>query len=167
MDASVLKGSTLVLALSLVVGLAVNALSPRGIPLMGQWDPDAGVVMADPDKFSRTRALELGNPLKLRRMIQSGNLVLIDARQEISYDQGHLPGALSFPLYDFNKNLAALRQAVSSDLPVVVYCSGVSCQDSHKFAEKLVSLGLENVMVYSGGFQEWAEMGFEVEKSGS
>ena len=161
-----IKGVGLILVLSLALALGVNALSPAGIPLKGQWDPKVGVVMADPEKFGDARADELKNPLKLRRMIATGKLVLIDARLDMAYVQGHLPGALSFPLHDFNNNLKSLEQALSKKLPVVVYCSGVSCQDSHRFARKLVVMGVKDVMVYSGGFEEWAEMGFEVVKTG-
>lgn len=167
MDRFYVKGSVLILLVSLVLALGVNALSPVGIPLKGQWDPQAGVVMADPEKFRQTRARELHNPLKLRRMIQEGNLVLLDVRQEFLYGQGHLPGALSFPLHEFDKNRKELGQVMSGQQPVVVYCSGVTCQDSHKFAQKLVAMGAKGVMVYGGGFEEWSEMGFEIETNGS
>jgi len=160
-----IKGCVLILILSVVLALGGNALSPAGIPLKGQWDPEAGVVMADPEKFGEARAPELNNPLKLRRMIASGDLVLIDARLDIAYAQSHLPGALSFPFHDFNQNLKPLERVLAKGLPVVVYCSGVACQDSHEFAGKLVVMGVKNVMVYSGGFEEWAEMGFEVVKN--
>ena len=162
MDLFHLKGSILILLTSLVLALAVNALSPAKIPLKGQWDPKAGVIMADPDKYRETRALELDNPLKLRRLIQKGNLVLLDVRQEFLYAQGHLPGALSSPLHEFDKNLKALRRVISQKQPVVVYCSGLTCQDSHKFARKLMAMGVKEVMVYGGGFEEWSEMGFTV-----
>jgi rhodanese-related sulfurtransferase len=164
MPYSHIKGVVLILVLSFALALGVNALSSEGIPLKGQWDPKAGVVMADPGKFGEARAPELNNPLRLRRMVASGKLLLIDARPEMSYAQGHLPGALSFPLHGFNENLTSLGQALARELPVVVYCSGVACQDSHTFARKLVVMGVKNVMVYSGGFDEWSEMGFQVEK---
>lgn len=157
-----MKGCGLILLAALVLGLTSNALSPNGIPLQGQWDPAKGVVMADPGKFSHIQISELNNPLKLRRMIQAGNLVLIDARPEMVFAQGHLPGALNFPLHAFDENLPRLGKALKPGLPVVVYCSGVECQDSHDFASKLAAMGVEQVMVYGGGFKEWSEMGLEV-----
>lgn len=162
-----LKGSGLLLLVSLVFSLAVNTLSPSGIPLKGQWDPDSGVIMADPDKFRETRAQELHNPLKLRRLIREGNLVLLDVRHELAYAQGHLPGALSFPLHAFDRHMEELRRVISGRQPVVVYCSGLTCQDSHKFARKLVAMGIKGVMVYGGGFEEWSDMGFEVVTDGN
>jgi len=157
-----IKGVLLILVLSLALAFGVNAISPAGIPLKGQWDPKVGVVMADTGKFGDAKAAELNNPLKLRRMMASGNLILIDARLDVAYAQGHLPGALSFPLHDFNANLKPLERVLAKKLPVVVYCSGAACQDSHEFARKLVLMGVKDVMVYSGGFEEWSEMGFEV-----
>ena len=157
-----MKGAGLILLAALVLGLGVNALSPKRIPLIGQWDPAKGVVMADPGKYSHQKVEELNNPLKLLRMIQAGHVVLIDARIEQAFAQGHLPGAQNLPLHAFDENLSTLRRVVKPGLPVVVYCSGVECQDSHKFASRLAAMGVGQVMVYSGGFKEWSEMGLEV-----
>jgi len=160
---SEIKGGFFLLAFSLILALAVNRFSPSGIVLIGQWDPEKGVVMADSKRISITPAKEINNPLKLRRMIIEGRLVLIDARLRVDYNQGHLPGALSFPLHQFDENYESLSRVLKTDLPIVVYCSGVQCQDSHKFAGRLTAMGVKGVMVYSGGFEEWDQMGFDHE----
>lgn len=156
-----IKGSIVLLALSLVIALAVNQLSPAGIPLKGQWNPEKGVVAADPGKV--LKAEELNNPLTLLRMIEAGSLVLIDARHEQAFAQGHLPGALSFPLHRFDRDLPAIEAALQPGKKTVIYCSGVECRDSHKFATRLMATGIREVLVYAGGFAEWEEMAFEVE----
>ena len=39
--------------------------------------------------------------------------------------------------------------------PVVVYCSGGDCEDSHTLAQKLYFVGFDNVLVYKDGFPDW------------
>ena len=158
-----IKGCMVLLGLSLGLAFTVNSLSPAGIPLFGQWDTSTGVVMAGSNDENKVKAKELINPLKVRRLIESGNIVLIDVRRADIFAQGHLPGARSVPLYDFEENRDRFLADVTPQDAVLAYCSGVTCTDSHTFAAHLLKMGFSNVSVYAGGFAEWAEMGFEVE----
>ena len=46
--------------------------------------------------------------------------------------------------------------------PVVVYCSGGDCEDSHMLAQKLYFVGFDNVLVYKDGFPDWQKRGLPV-----
>lgn len=158
-----LKGCVYILTASVLLGLGVNVFSPAGIPLFGQWDATAGTVMAGSNKAGTVHANEINNPLKVKQMMDSGGIVLVDVRRTDLYELGHLPGALSFPLNEYDQVIDRFIDTVKKDAAVLLYCSGVACRDSHTFAARLLEFGYTDVSVYSGGYTEWQEMDFEVE----
>ena len=157
-------GGLILLAVSLVISLGVNCFSPSGIALTGQWDRSKGVVTAKSKQDTVDIDIEVNNPLEVRQMIETREVVLLDVRSKDAYDMGHLPGAYSFPLADFDDDFPVLLDLVKKDSALLVYCSGVECPDSHTFATQLLALKFAKVRVYAGGFREWQEMGFETEK---
>lgn len=159
------RGCVVILALALLLGFGINAVSPSGIALFGQWDKAAGVVMAGAKRGDAVKAGEVNNPLKVRRMIKNGETVLVDVRRSDIYDQGHIPGALSFPLHEFDDRIPEFTAAVEKTAAVLVYCSGVTCSESHRFAARIIKMGYARVTVYAGGFAEWSDMEFEVERN--
>lgn len=158
-----IQGCVYILTASLVLGLGINAFSPAGIPFFGQWDKTAGTIMAGSNSAGAVHAAQINNPLKVKQMIDSGNTVIVDVRRADMYDLGHLPGALCFPLNEFDQVIDRFQQTIKKDTPVLLYCSGVTCRDSHTFGGRLIKLGYTDVTVYSGGYSEWQEMEFEVE----
>ena len=158
-----LKGAALLLILSLVLGLGVNFLSPRGIALIGQWDTQKGVISARSREDAVHRDIEIDNPMEVRRIVDQKEMLVLDARPAFIYEEGHIPGALSFPLDEFDQRLPQLLHMVKKDSPILVYCSGLECTDSHTFASRLMDLQFSRVRVYGGGFAQWQEMGFEIE----
>jgi len=39
--------------------------------------------------------------------------------------------------------------------PIVIYCSGGDCEDSHMLAQKLWGIQFNNVYVYKDGYPDW------------
>lgn len=152
------------LVATLVLGLAVNALSPKGIQWIGQWDTSQGVVTARAKDDAVHSDVEINNPMKVKEIVEQGSHVVIDVRLRDAYAMGHLPGALSFPLAEFDEIMDELMGVVTRTSPILVYCSGFTCTDSHTFAQRLRDFGFTGVKVYAGGFREWEEMGFEIEE---
>jgi rhodanese-related sulfurtransferase len=89
------------------------------------------------------------------------DFVLVDARSEAAYAEGHLPGAISLP----HARITADTVAALPDRPIVTYCWGPSCNGATKAAARLVELG-RPVKEMLGGFDYWARDGHPVE-SGS
>ncbi len=156
-------GCVYIMTAALILGFSVNTFSPTGIPLFGQWDVSAGVIMAGSNNPGAAHAKEINNPLKVRQMIESGNVVLVDVRRADMYAQGHLPGALSYPLDAFDVGVNQFLKTVKKDALILLYCSGVTCRDSHTFGARLLDMGYVDVSVYAGGIAEWQEMEFELE----
>ena len=85
------------------------------------------------------------------------NVMMIDARPyKGKYAKGHIPGAVSIPFSQFDKNTNLLPKDKNTLL--IYYCEGVKCKLSHKSAKKAVKLGYTNVKVYAKGYPEWISL---------
>ncbi len=160
-------GCFFLLSICVILSLGINTLSPNGIALRGQWNPDQGVVMAGANKAHAVDVPQINNPLKVKRLVESGTMIVLDVRWPEIYEQGHIPGALNFPLDDFEEDKRALLSKITPEDEIIVYCAGVTCHDSHTFATRLLEMGFAHVAVYAGGFAEWEEMGFDVAAQGT
>ncbi len=49
------------------------------------------------------------------------------------------------------------------DWPIVTYCSGRTCDDSHHLAEMLIELGYLHVSILIDGYPAWLKEGFPIE----
>jgi len=88
---------------------------------------------------------------------------IVDVRgRECCYDLGHIPGAVSIPLNEFEER--APRE-LDKNRPVIVYCGSYSCTLSPRAASLLSDhMGFSDVADYVGGIKEWRDSGSLVEK---
>jgi len=87
------------------------------------------------------------------------SFVVVDARSEQAYEQGHLPGAISLPHRSIDQGSTA---HLNKDRLVVVYCWGPACNAAQKAGLRLSRLGFK-VKEMIGGFEYWVKEGFPVE----
>ena len=83
-------------------------------------------------------------------MDRESGYIIIDARTQSEYDEGHIPGAILIPEYE-------IAQRAENELPdknqlILVYCR--SGRRSKIAAEELVKLGYTNVKEF-GGIIDW------------
>ena len=90
----------------------------------------------------------------LVRIVSEGDVVILDVRDEKSYVDGHLPGAILMPL-PIIENAAGELQRLNAS--VITYCSCPAEESSLAAALKLRGAGVENVYVLVGGFPEWVK----------
>ncbi len=152
------------LALACLLALLVNSFSPRGIPLVGQWDTEEGVVTADSEAVALWLDFEIPDPQSAKKVFDQGQALFIDVRSRDMFNEGHIPGALSWPLLDIEANTASAPPGIALNRPIVTYCSGRLCQDSHTAAQLLIERGFENVVVFIDGMPGWIANGYPVEK---
>ncbi|MBI4914108.1 MAG: hypothetical protein HY823_15370 [Acidobacteria bacterium] len=88
----------------------------------------------------------------------------VDARRSAQFLLGHVPGSRSLPAWEegLAEQAEALALGADLDLPVVIYCSGGDCQDSHLVAQKLWLAGFRNLRIYVDGFPDWERRGLPV-----
>ena len=97
-------------------------------------------------------------------IVENGDRIVLDARKLEVYQQGHLPTAMPLPVSDFPNafaNVAGLLATFAD--PILVYCNGSDCDESVELAMKLRDVGYTNLVVFTGGFDEWKAAGRPVE----
>ena len=90
-----------------------------------------------------------------------GALVL-DARRTSVFSEGHIAAARPFSVWEADideKVLALINEGRSQREPIVVYCAGGDCEDSHMLSQKLFGAGFDNVLVYHDGWPDWQKRG--------
>ena len=83
-------------------------------------------------------------------MDSESGYVIIDARTQEEYDEGHIPGAILIPEYEIADR--AEKELPNKDQLILVYCR--SGRRSKIAAEELVKLGYTNVKEF-GGIIDW------------
>ena len=105
-------------------------------------------------------------------LLHARGALVLDARRTSVYEEGHIAGSRSFSVWesDIDEKVNALFEERSSpeeqNQPIVIYCSGGACEDSHMLAEKLWAIQFNNVYVYKDGFPDWQKRGGAVRKGG-
>jgi rhodanese-related sulfurtransferase len=97
-----------------------------------------------------------------QKLVNPGNLVLIEALSPADYQQSHIPGALNIPPEQVYTLAPALIR--SKDLELIVYSSGPCCSRAHQVANDLAGLGYYDVRYYAGGKSDWLEAGLPIVK---
>ncbi len=161
-DRTLLKELLILVGVSFSVALVVNHISPRGIPLFGNWDSSAGIVSANSTNedslFSEIRDIETA-----KQIFDQGNAVFVDARSEESFNQGHIAGAVSLPVGRFQEKIQSFRELYVPSTPLVTYCSGRACQDSHELARFLEVVGYSDIRIFIDGYPAWKDKGYPSE----
>jgi rhodanese-related sulfurtransferase len=110
---------------------------------------------------------------ELRQALAQGGAIVLDARPYEEYAVSHIPGARSVrgkpgttpALYvaDVSEIAESLPDKIQ---PLIVYCNGLFCGRSERFAEDLKSIGYQNVSRYQLGAPGWRALGgvMQVEK---
>ena len=83
-------------------------------------------------------------------MDSESGYIIIDARTQEEYDQGHIPGAILIPEYEIADR--AEKELHDKNQLILVYCR--SGRRSKIAAEELVKLGYTNVKEF-GGIIDW------------
>ena len=97
--------------------------------------------------------------------LQGKKVLFLDARRTSVYEQGHISGARPYSVWesDIDDKVRKLfderGDPQSQSLPIVIYCSGGDCEDSHMLAQKLYGALFNNVYVYKDGFPDWQKRG--------
>ena len=84
-------------------------------------------------------------------MMDAGDVVVLDVREQSEFDAGHIPGAVLLPVGTIAKDTAA-AVIPEPDTVVLVYCR--SGNRSKTASQALADLGYTNVYEF-GGINDW------------
>jgi rhodanese-related sulfurtransferase len=114
------------------------------------------------DQFESVLSFET-DCLDVHDSITSGHMdfVLLDVRNQVLFDQGHIAGAVNLP---HGKIVSSKLSPYPERTVFVVYCAGPHCNGAHKGAIRLARLG-RPVKLMTGGVTGWLNEGFELVRS--
>jgi len=158
-----IKEIIILVSVAVALALVVNSFSPKGIALVGQWDTARGVITANPAAAAEERLQEIDSAARAREILERGSVLFVDARSENAYENGHIPGAVSLPLGRFDERIEPFLNQYPPEQPIVTYCSGRTCEDSHHLARLLTEAGYNDVRIFIDGFAGWQAEGYPVE----
>ena len=133
--------SVLVVVLAVGLSLAFNANRQDSLPLTKSQDTP--VQTAD-GEISLAEA---------EALFQGGQALFADARDELTYAEGHITGAVSLPVENFDSDYPRVEAAVAGKT-VITYCDGEHCRLSHDLAAQLRAKGID-ARVLGNGWSLW------------
>lgn len=92
-----------------------------------------------------------------KSMMDTQNVIILDVREQVEYNAGHIPGAVLLPVGTIT-NETASAMIPELDSVVLVYCR--SGNRSKTASAALVELGYSNIYEF-GGINTWQ---YEIEK---
>lgn len=95
---------------------------------------------------------------ELLQRVAQGKAVVIDVRPPEEYRAGHIPGAISMPLEQVDKGVAALPARKE----IIAYCRGPYCVMAYDAVARLRARG-RRARRLADGFPEWRASGLAVE----
>lgn len=147
----VLWQAIVLFAIAIVIGFAVNAMSDDPLPLIAE------PKVFDEEKYPVVDAETVKNH------IENGTAIIIDARDPNEYEEGHIQGALNLPASSFNDYFREIGEGLPRDFPIVVYCQGGLCDQSHIVLYQLEQIGFMDLHIYQEGWLDWVEHNFPTE----
>ena len=160
MKRNILKEVMIILGVSIITAFTVNYFSPNGIALIGQWDPSIGVVDAKSKEFQDNFIPEITDVTAAKKLFDSGSMLFVDARNQDAYEQGHIQGAVSFPVGRFAEEIDPFKNTYPTSTSIITYCSGRECNDSHKLAQLLFMEEYTEVKIFIDGYPAWEHEGY-------
>jgi rhodanese-related sulfurtransferase len=188
----IFKEILIIFIVSAIIGLIVNAVNPKGIPLvmdMTRYSTEkSDKLMNDfvnnpTDTSSHKEKPMMKSPhwnedgqfyepqnikLNFAKLLYDKNALYIDGREEVEYKAGHIKNAINIPFEGFNKKTKEEKLEIlknyNKDGIIVCYCKGGDCEVSIDLAYDIAKLGFNSLNIYLGGYKEWEEAGYPVDK---
>ena len=146
-------GAIAILLGSAALGLIVNQLSVRGIPVLQR---------VETGRVPLPQGLRESSLEQTKAALGSTSAVLLDARSPEDYAAGHLPGALSVPPDEIGEALPRAEERVLAARTVIVYCASDDCGDAIAVTEYVRQIAPDRVFIFVGGWRAWTAARYPV-----
>ncbi len=143
--------------LGALIGAGFNGIRATGLPWTGVWSPASLAA-------SQRQGVEEIPLAEAWSLYQAGRASFLDARDPVSFYEGHIKGAWSVPPGEAARNLAEIRILARAGLVIIAYCDGVDCPLSTELARSLQQAGVPSVRVLVDGWGRWHKAGYPTEK---
>ena len=132
---------------ALIISLLVNQIREDGI-IFFQGNKEISFNNSNAKKISFAKALII---------LKDKMNIIVDARDESSFMDGHIPGAINFSEKDFDELIDSFLSDNDPDIIIITYCDGDQCDLAQILAEKFSSVGYINVFYLKNGWSRWKE----------
>ena len=152
------KIAFIIIAVSSGVGLTVNFINPKGIPLIAKekslsWSTtETNIEGSSKGTLKEPAAINIEQAKNLYEQ----SALFIDAREKEEYESSHVRGAINIPFYSFEEYKNQLKNIEKSRV-IVTYCGGTDCELSILLGNKLFELGYKKTFIFFGGWNDWLE----------
>ncbi len=102
-------------------------------------------------------SLQQANLNRLLEVSTTKSRLLIDARSRKSFSYGTIPGALNIPVSVSRLNLLLIMENVPRDIPLTVFCQSSQCPYADMVANKLFTIGYNDVETSTFGWLEFSQ----------
>ena len=145
-----------ILIFALFLGTLAQLVGPAPVP----WFEDHS---ESPIAQAHPAGIALVSLEQAQDMVFAGEVLVLDARSPGDFDSGHLPGAVSFPNATRSDAFYELAALLQPEQPLLVYCSGITCDDALQLALFLREQGSQKIHLFVEGFPAWRDAGLPIE----
>lgn len=146
----------LIIAVSALAGILVNTLSRDSLPVFRSYvtedAADKSAIRPEDDPYISEIDIEM-----LLSLIESNQVILLDARSPDDFSDAHIRSAINLPLPEFETRYEQLAGLMKQSPFIVTYAGSSTPEKSYLLAGQLRKKGLMDVFVLQGGFQAWQD----------
>ena len=146
--------------LAVVFGFTINQFRDSRLPLFEGWSMEARLMSPSGDRLDISL-------VEAKNLFFQKAAIMIDARPNGDYEQGHIKGALSLPWHEVDQRFMEVTKDISVNTPIITYCDGETCELSYHLANFLLDLGFTNVRILVNGWTKWQNADLPIDKEGS
>jgi len=143
---TILLGAVAIIVLAVCLGLVANHRSSHRLPLFASEESLRPPAPATVAYLSLAEA---------RRQLDEPDVLFLDARVPEAFAAGHVRGALSLPVGDFDDLHPGLEKRLQAASALIVYCDNIVCDDAARLSEALASAGYPRVSIMFEGWDGW------------
>ena len=151
-----LRQSLIILIFTVMIAIVFNLLRPADIALLG-------FSSANLIKQRQAQILEISlseaHDLYLQKKV-----LFVDARDPLSYEEGHIAGAQNIYPDEAALYAAKLKTNNYRGVLIITYCDGPQCPLSKETAYALLRQGVPEAKVLVNGWSLWIKAGYPVKK---
>ena len=104
------------------------------------------------------------NTDELFKLFKNEKVIIVDARERVFYEKGHIKGAINIPYNEFEIYPERFLNFLQKDKDIIIYCEGGYCEESFIVAEIILKYNFKNIFVYIDGYPVWEKRGLPREE---
>jgi len=151
-----------IVVVSIMAGFLFNAVSPNRISLI--YSANNNPFFSTGQSLDSREFPQIIGLNEAKAYFDAETAIFVDARPVNQYTEGHIPGAVSLPLEDFEKYFANIEVRLPKNHTIVVYCDNISCESSTRLVYRLLKEGYLYCYIFENGIRHWQTVGYPVEE---